>query len=146
MTDPYNSAGAYRAAPPPLPATNVPRPAPDPIASLAVSETWKKRFRLIEQAGGPTLPRIRELDGRERMSINFNGWAFLFGVFYLLAKGLWRQGVAYLVLVVALSAVLVALHWEGLLRPLGMGFAAVFALRANVSYYRRIVLGDAPWL
>ena len=31
-------------------------------------------------------------------------------------------------------------------RAVGYGFAAVYAVRANISYYKRTVLGEAPWV
>ena len=147
MSDPYNSVGAQMAAPPPLNANApAPRPVRDPIAALDVSETWKRRFRLIEQAGGPGLPHQRELTSGERLSINFNFLAFFFGVFYYLAKGMWRQALAYVVLIFVLSLVLVALGWDNANRALATAFYIMFGMRANVSYYRRMVLGEKLWL
>lgn len=145
MTDPYNSAGPY--APPMAESIPAPvaRPTSDSIAGLDVSNSWKRRFRLIEKAGGPDLSRLRDLRPRERMSAGFNVLAFFFGPIYYLIKGLWRQAVVYLVCTVALGVLFELMGFGQFARAVGYGFAAVYAMRANVSYYRKVVLGDAPW-
>ncbi len=149
MSDPYNSYGASL-PPGPTPAPSPVTPAPprvaaDPIARLDVSEGWKRKFRLIERAGGPTLPRFGDLAFGERVSLNFNFLAFFLGPFYYLAKGLWQQALLFLGAAVALVIVLDVSGLEGLARGVGYGFGALYALRANVSYYRKAVLGESPW-
>lgn len=145
MSDPYNSVGAQMAAPPPVPASTAQRPPPDPIARLEVSDSWKRRFRLIEKAGGVKLPDQRTaLTSRERLSVNFNAWGFLFGIFYFLAKGLWRPAVGYLGVAIAISVVLQALgvrHLTGV----GTGFGVVLGMRANLLYYQLKVLDQGAW-
>ncbi|HVJ38809.1 MAG TPA: DUF2628 domain-containing protein [Stenotrophomonas sp.] len=147
MNDPYNSVGSRM--PPPVDAAAATvrpaRPVRDPIAALNVSETWKKRFRAIEKAGGPSMPRQRELLPAERRSVGFNGWAFLFGALYYLAKGLWRQALAYSILIVAICLAVTAMGFGGSTSFIGTFFAVIFAMRANVSYYQAKVLGEAPW-
>ncbi len=142
--DPYNTHGAYV----PMPAARGFAP---PVVNdghidrLAVSEKWKKRFRAIEKAGGANLPKFKSLSVAERRSINFNWIAFVLGPFYFLAKGLWRQTIVYVVLAIALALVFEILGLGKFGRAIGYGFAAVYAIRANVSYYRRMVVGEAPW-
>ena len=145
MSDPYNS-GPYVPPAAPLVADPSPRVQPDPIARLDVSDAWKRKFRLIEKAGGPDLPHFRDLPFGERFSLNFNILAFLFGPIYYLIKGLWRQAVLYLVIAIALGLVLDAMGFGKFLRGVGYGFSALYAFRANVSYYRKVVLGETPWL
>lgn len=146
MTDPYNS-NPYQAPASAVQPPEVPRAMQrDAIALADVSETWKRRFRAIEAAGGPTLPRFKELPFGERAGIQFNILAFLFGPFYYLAKGLWRQALLYVI--IAITCVLV-MELSGLGKfatGVGYGFAAVYSLRANVSYYQRVLLQRAPWL
>lgn len=150
MSDPYNSYGA--SIPPVVPPVAgvvpgaVPRANLDPIARLDVSASWKRKFRLIDKAGGPDLPQFRDLPFGERLGVNFNVLGFLFGPFYFLAKGLWRQAVLYFIFALALFFVFEAMGLGKFARSIGYGLAAAYALRANVSYYRKVVLGDAPWL
>ncbi|MDI9238254.1 DUF2628 domain-containing protein [Lysobacter sp. LF1] len=118
----------------------------DPIADLDVSETWKRRFRLIEKAGGVQMTHFRDLSFGERMSINFNVLAFFFGPFYYLIKGMWRPAVAYLLIVFAIVVVLELAGLGRLARSVGYGMAAVYSLRANITYYRQRVLEEYPWL
>ena len=146
MSDPYNS---YGSSAPPIsqPTTAVPpRAKADSIARLQVSESWKRKFRLIDKAGGPDLPHFRDLPFGERFGLNFNVLAFIFGPLYYLAKGLWRQALLYFIFAVALVLLLEAMGLGKLSRGIGYGFAAVYALRANISYYKKVVLGDTPWL
>ncbi|MGV8960861.1 MAG: DUF2628 domain-containing protein [Stenotrophomonas sp.] len=146
MSDPYSS-NPYQSSPAVSePVRQVPATGPDAIAALQISETWKNRFRLIEAAGGPTLPKFKQLPSGERMKIQFNILAFLLGPFYYLAKGLWRQAVLYLILAIACAVLFELLGLGKFARAVGYGFAAVYALRANVSYYKRVVLGEPPWL
>lgn len=146
MTDPYNSAGPY--APPvarPVPAspTGADR---DPIDGLDVSDSWKRKFRLIEKAGGPTLPGLRDLRPGGRMGVGFNFLGFFFGPIYYLVKGLWRQAFVYLVCAMALAVLMEVMGLGKFARGVGYGLAAVYAMRANVGYYRKVVLGETPWL
>ncbi|MDR6992722.1 DUF2628 domain-containing protein [Luteimonas sp. 3794] len=146
MTDPYNSAGPYAppaARPDPVLTASA---KPDPIAGLDVSESWKRKFRLIEKAGGPKLPGFRNLRPGERLRVNFNILGFLFGPIYFLIKGLWRQSVVYLICAVTLIVLFEVMGLGELARAMGYGFAALYAVRANVSYYRKVVLGETTWL
>ncbi|WOB27947.1 MULTISPECIES: DUF2628 domain-containing protein [Xanthomonas] len=118
----------------------------DRIDRFNVSDTWKKRFKVIAKAGGTKLPDFRSLSSGERRGINFNWLAFLLGPFYFLAKGLWRQAVVYVLLAIALATLLELVGLGQLGRAVGYGFAAIYAVRANVSYYAKVVQGQAPWL
>ena len=146
MTDPYNSQGPYA---PPIAQLVTAAPArvkSDPISRLHVSESWKRKFRLIDKAGGPDLPAFRDLPFGERFGLNFNILAFIFGPFYYLIKGLWRQAILYFLCAVALVVLLEMMGLGKFSRAIGYGFAAVYAMRANISYYKKVVLGEAPWL
>ena len=123
--------------------------ADDAIARLKVSDAWKQKFTLIAKAGGPPLRNIRDLTRGERFKITFNVLAFLFGPFYLLAKGLWRPALALTaVLLLALVALDIVLNLAGarqLGNMLGYGAAAVYGVRANLCYYSKMVLGRKTW-
>jgi len=149
VTDPYNSyLGQGPVAPAPAaPAASVnpyQPPRIDPIARVDVSDAWKAIFRQIERAGGESLPNFRDLSFSERWRIQTNWGAFFFGPFYYLAKGLWRQTITYMLLLVAVVMILEAMHLMP--RGGGVGFGVLWSMRANISYYKRIVLGESPWL
>lgn len=157
MSDPYNTYVDH------IPANQVANVPAAPVAPLAptadrhalmvdligrldVSETWKRRFYIIERAGGADLPNGRHLSFGDRRVVNFNFFAFFFGPFYYLAKGLWRQAILYTLLAVGISLLLELVGMGHATHFLGYGFAAVYAMRANTSYYRKALLDDAPWL
>jgi hypothetical protein len=123
--------------------------APSEIESLPVSNSWKQKFRLLEQAGGPKQPNLKALSFGERFKIAFNILAFLFGPFYYLAKGMWKKGLALFGACVAAIVVIgFALDLVGLTKianALGYGAAAIFAVRANIDYYKKMVLGENGW-
>ncbi|MDP2852063.1 MAG: DUF2628 domain-containing protein, partial [Gallionella sp.] len=112
-----------------------------------VSEAWKNKFALLEKAGGPKLPKVRELAFRERSKVVFNIWGFLFGPFYYLAKGMWKKAIVLFALCVTAIVVLAII-----LKAMGISDAitnfispAVFAARANIDYYKKIILGENGW-
>ena len=119
------------------------------IESLAVSRRWKNKFRLFEKAGGANLSRLRDLSLSERIKITFNFLSFLFGPIYYVIKGMWRKG---LVLFVVCAGVVLTLAFglelAGLGRlnsSLGYGVGIVFATRANIDYYKKMVLQQNGW-
>ena len=119
------------------------------LEKLPVSERWKFRFRVVEKAGGPSLPRFGELGPAERPRVIFNLLALLLGPFYYAALGMWRKAI------VLFGVVLVAVELFGwLLSNVQLGHYAdyllfgapvVFATRANIDYYKRRVLGEDGW-
>jgi len=118
----------------------------DRINSLDLSNKWKKCFVLIAKAGGPDVPQLKQLSPKERRTIGFNLLAFLFGPIYYLLKGLWRQASVYFALTVFGISVVDAVGLEQMDRMVG-GMASIFyGVRANISYYRRAVLGETFWL
>ena len=120
------------------------------IDSLPVSESWKWRFHAIALAGGPRLPNMKSMSPADRKSLSmFNILGFLFGPFYYLAKGMWRKALAMGVVAIGVTWLLqiaVAMAgMEGIARALGFGAAALFAMRANLDYYKKMVLDDNGW-
>ncbi|MFN7571514.1 MAG: DUF2628 domain-containing protein [Betaproteobacteria bacterium] len=120
------------------------------IESLPISEIWKKRFRWLRKAGGPSMKNIKDMPISERIrGSTFNILAFLFGPFYYIAKGMWRKGVALfvvcVVVVVLLDIVLTLSGFAKVGKALGYGVSAVFAVRANIDYYKKMVLGENGW-
>ncbi len=86
------------------------------IDELDVSDNWKKKFKQIHTVynlnylnGGIKNPwswkqrdEFKKLGYVNRAKFEFaaNGWAFIFGPFYYMAKGLWLQGLGILVLTI----------------------------------------------
>jgi len=90
------------------------------VAATADSLTpyWQRRFDLLDQLNAAELgfsvlgrnPELRRLGLHDRMRVSFNFWAFLFGPFYYLTKGLWIKGCWLLAIGFALNATLFAIE------------------------------------
>lgn len=137
-------------APPQAPVSDVVEPLTTAnIADLPVSDTWKTKFMLMEKAGGVKMPQHKALSGGERMKISFNVLAFLFGPFYYMAKGMWKKAITLFVVSLAIVVLLeILLEMAGLGRfgkALTYGVAAVYAVRANIDYYKKMVLRQNGW-
>ena len=120
------------------------------IDSLDVSDKWKTRFKWLRRAGGPSMLNAKHMTRQERRGfINFNILAFLFGPFYYLAKGMWRKAISLFVVCAAgaivLESLLDALGFGEFGKAVGYGVGAVFAVRANIDYYKKMVLEDNGW-
>ena len=105
-----------------------------PIELLKVSEGWKKKFRLIEKAGGWNgfyCPNIIVLTPQESKVIRFNVWGFLFGSLYYLAKGMWGKG-----LILLAASIIIGLVFA----PAAVVIWVMCAMWANGDYYRLKVL------
>jgi len=120
------------------------------IAALPVSDKWKQRFSAIHHAGGIKMPKLKDLPAAERRrAFSFNFLAFFFGPIYYAFKGMWKKGLA---LFVACAAVVITLGlgleyvgYGKLANALGYGVSAVFAARANIDYYKKMLLNDNGW-
>ena len=118
---------------------------------MNVSQNWQARFALIEKAGGPKLPKLKALSPGERFRVVMSFWAFFFGPFFYLAKGMWRKAITLSVLgygivfVAIFVLVLSGYEDEALFRGLGFGVSALFGIRAIPDYYRKMVLADNRW-
>lgn len=122
---------------------------PKPEAEADISALWRIRFDLVEKAGGPSRPLLNQLRFGERFRLLFNIWALLFGAFYYLAKGMWRKAIAMTLVAVCATVLvdLVAPNGDtGAVRfALNGAMAAWFSIQANVSYYKKVILGDNGW-
>lgn len=129
----------------PVSATTAPNVGSPPTS---LPEKWTKIFALIDKAGGPKMPKIRELPFGERRRIVFNVWAFLLGPIYYPVKGMWKKGIVLFTLSVA-AVILVDLLLEafGIFNSKLSSFIApaVFGTRANIDYYKKMVLGENGW-
>lgn len=120
------------------------------IESLPVSDVWKKRFRWLRKAGGPSMPNIKNMSRSERREYRqFNVLGFLFGPFYYFAKGMWKKGISLFLVcvtvIVVLAAILEMLGIGRFASALGYGASAVFSVRANIDYYKKMVLRSNGW-
>lgn len=117
------------------------------IPTQELPEAWKVRFALLEKAGGPKLTKISELPFGERQKVIFNVWGFLFGPFYYLAKGMWKKAIVLIALCLAAIVILSMLLEAMAVSSVITNFIApaIFATRANVDYYKKIVLGENGW-
>lgn len=119
------------------------------IDTLQVSDAWKQKFRLLMKAGGPGLPRFKTLSFGERFRVNFNLLAFLFGPFYYLAKGMCKKAICFFgvwaLIIITLGYALDLAGLSKVADALGYGAAAFFGTRANIDYYKKMVLQDNGW-
>jgi hypothetical protein len=119
------------------------------IDQLPVSASWKTRFKIIHNAGGPRLPFFRQMPLGKRIRAHFNILAGLFGPFYYIAKGMWKKGLALFMVcfsaLIVLSAILDMIGYAFMAQVLGYGVAGVYASRANIDYYKKMILKDNGW-
>lgn len=120
-----------------------------------LSQAWERRFAAIESAGGPSLPKYNQLSPQDRRALTVsasNFWAFVFGPLYYLAKGMWRKAITLGTIgVTAAFAFEFAMLSVGVSDHLASGASnmvvpVLFAMRANVDYYKHVRLGDRGWL
>ncbi|USX26057.1 DUF2628 domain-containing protein [Oxalobacteraceae bacterium OTU3CINTB1] len=124
---------------------------PKPVAGTDadLSALWRIRFDLIEKAGGPTRPLFKQLTFGQRCRVAFNLWALVFGLFYYLAKGMWRKAITVLCLSLSVLALSSFLPPDGGLSfipsTLNIMITFWYFLNANINYYKKVVLGDNGW-
>ena len=122
--------------------------ATNPTSELdSISDSWKKKFDLLEKADGVKLPNAKNLPFGVRTKVLFNVWGFLFGPFYYLAKGMWKKALSLFGMSVLIIVVLVlickAMGISDSITNLVAG--AIFATRGNVDFYKKVKLGDNGW-
>jgi len=117
--------------------------------SEELTQSWKERFALIEKVGGPD--HVRDLPYWERRKVMVNWWGFLFCFFYYLVLGMWKKGVVLALLCMAGSIVLIAILSvmgapSRIINPISWALpAGIFSYRANIDYYKKVILGDNGW-
>lgn len=116
-----------------------------------ISETWKRKFNLIEKAGGSELPNIKALTFGEKFAINFNIWGMIFGPFYFLVKGMYKKSGTMFLILAALIAIDTILGGVGIsLPPMVDRFTNILvpilcAYRATMCYYKETVQKEKGW-
>lgn len=111
-------------------------------ASEPLSAAWLARFAAIEKAGGPSLPNVKSLSSSERARIAFNVLGLLFGPFYYFAKGMPKRGVVLTGLGLGGVAVVEAMFGSAIASWV---IPVIFATRANIDYYKKVVRNDNEW-
>jgi hypothetical protein len=116
-------------------------------AAQTISPAWQKKFALLEKAGGPKLSKLSQLKFGERIGVAFNIWGFLLAPVYYLVKGMWKKAIVLTALGIALVLILEVILEAFKIRSSAASFAtcAIFATRANIDYYKKMVLGDNGW-
>ena len=121
------------------------------IESLDVSSKWKHKFVLIESAGGPSMPKWKSMSVRERLKFpQMNLLALLFGPIYYLAKGMWKKALTYSAAVM-IAVLLITIFLESLavsesvIRAVSYSGCFWFASRANIDFYKKMVLSENGW-
>ncbi len=119
------------------------------IDSLPISDKWKLKLHAIDKAGGPKLPQIKTLSSAERRRVSFNILAFLFGPIYYAWKGMWKKGLSLLaacfLAILVIATIMELVGWGRFADALGYGASAIFAVRANIDYYKKMVLNLNGW-
>jgi len=79
----------------------------------------------------------------------FNFWALLFSPLYYLIKGMWRKALLFwlanVAVIMLISAVEPEGEWNSLKIGVNLAATAWFTTRANIDYYRKMVLNDNGW-
>jgi len=116
---------------------------PAPQATMCPPE-WKSVFDLIERAGGPKMPDAEKLSLNERISVYFSVWGFLLGPIYYLAKGMWKKGITLFVGGIAIIVTLITAIGQDMAFT-NFIIPAIFSSRANIDYYKKIIMNDNGW-
>ena len=126
-----------------------PRVQSEPVNEADLSMAWQRRFAFFRAHGSPLMPpgaaALQKLPFGTAASIRFNIWGFLLGPIYFFVLGLWRRGAALLGINIIGAVVLDRLFGDGILTPLGFGWAAVYAMSVNYYRYIKLTQGRDEW-
>jgi hypothetical protein len=121
------------------------------------SAKWQERFSFFETYGAPNDPRFKPAlkalpKFSKKVLINANIIAYFFGPIYLFVLGLWKKNLALLGIMFAVYfglSILFAIIGMEFPKPLDLGlsigFAMMYALTTNYSYYLKEVKGEQSW-
>ncbi|MCQ2739724.1 MAG: DUF2628 domain-containing protein [bacterium] len=112
--------------------------------SLNVDESWKARFRLIQQ-----YYENKTMSNKDRVRINKeiffkNGGigtfiaAYIFSTFYYLFKGMWLKAIVYTLIAIFMYEIIT--HLIPALTNCTIAYSVIFAILAPYDYYRLKVL------
>ncbi len=108
-------------------------------------QVWTDRFLFFQQNGEPSSKNFKEalkpLASLQKMRVNVNFYALLFGFIYFLVKGMWKGAITLFGLSIILFSIAAFLpDFVGSV----FGFFTTFlgAFTANYTFYRKEVLGE----
>lgn len=131
-------------------AATAPTAAQTPRQPAPLSAKWKKRFDFFATYGSPwsaeARTQLREMRFFDRMLIEVNLFALVFGIFYFLFLGLWRRATTLFAIITGTIIVLDGLGYSGQYeRYLTLFIAGVCLSTANYAYYRKKTTGQDSW-
>ncbi|MUL68359.1 hypothetical protein BOO86_28080 [Mycobacterium sp. CBMA 234] len=121
------------------------------VPSPALAPSWQKRFNFFSTYGLPNSSpeakaAYKSLSFMDKMQLNSNILAFLFGPIYFFVKGMWRKGLTLFGIAVAVMVVLTVLNVsDGLARGAGIGVSLIAMSSANYAYYLHVVYRSESW-
>ena len=124
---------------------------PPPQRDTELPDSWQRRFAFYDRFGVPNISQesrqaYRDLSFGDKLRLNTNIWAFLFGPFYFFVKGMWRKGLVLLVVAIALAATFLAVDAPGIVvRAASLVVPALAMTTANYAYYLHVVKGSRSW-
>mgnify|MGYP003375681077 CR=1 FL=1 len=128
---------------------------------IDISETWKERFEIFEKIGAgekeksyykfltTSSSEFKALSFKERLKINFNILAFLFGPIYYLIKKMWIKGAflfgatCILNTLFMLIEAIIGISFPSTVYYIPTGL--IFSQAANYDYYRYIKYNEEIW-
>lgn len=125
-------------------------------SSKEYSAKWQARFDFFDRHGAPSSPGFRhalkQLPFRQKLRVNMNLIAFVFGPIYLFVLGLWKKNIMLILIMMAVYIILIiALAIAGIEFPrylqggLAYGFNALYGMSTNYNYYLKERKGDNGW-
>lgn len=122
------------------------------INELDVSESWKKKFEILERAGefkNGTYENFKSLSFTERLKIGFNFIAFIGQPFYYFFKKMWGKGWVLFGLIVLINAAITVVEIVAKIHISNAVYQSVspviFASMANYDFYRFKVHNETMW-
>lgn len=122
------------------------------INELDVSESWKKKFEILERAGefkNGSYENFKSLGFMERRKIGFNFIAFIGQPFYYFFKKMWGKGWVLFGLSVLINAAITVVEIVAKIHVPNAVYqivpAVMFAQMANYDFYRFKVHNETVW-
>ena len=120
------------------------------IDALQVSAAWKRRFKAVGRRTGEPIAAVNPVETRPLDVLNLP--AFALGPLYYAVKGMWRKGFTLLALCLVCLFLVDVIYWlaSGGRNHIGSvaafcGAGAVFGLRANSDFYKKVVHHKNGW-
>lgn len=117
-----------------------------------LSSTWQFRFAFFDENGtfnnkqSGFHQNFRQLSFGEKVRINYNFFAFFFGIIYFLILGLWKKGLVLLGIGIIIQIILtIAEAPEIFSFVVNIILGSAFAITANVAYYLKERHNTQSW-